>query len=75
MSKNVTVELPVTLRVSIELPDQVSSVEQGAKPLAVWFASKVLHVSHAQMDACNELNRVFHHAQGIVTDMEAELDA
>jgi hypothetical protein len=71
----VTVELPVTMRVSVAFPGEVPADKQAAaKVLADWFAGRVLHVSHAQLDACNELNRLWHHGTGVVTDVEAAVN-
>ena len=39
------------------------------------IAGKVLHVSHAQISACNELNRLSPHGAGVVTGVEAVLRA
>ena len=68
----VTVELPVTLKVSVAFPGEAPADKQAAaKDLANWFAGKVLHVSHAKLDACNEVNRVHPHAKGVVTAVDA----
>ena len=72
----VVVELPMTLRVSIAFPDGAPRNPQAeASALASWAASKLSHVSHAQIDACNELNRLFPHGAGLVTGVDAEIHA
>ena len=72
----VVVELPMTLRVSVAFPDGTPRNPQAeASALAGWAASKLSHVSHAQINACNELNRLFPHATGVVTDVDARVSA
>jgi hypothetical protein len=73
---SVMVEVPVTVRVSVAFPGQAPPDPQAAaKQLVDWFAGKVLHVSHAQISACNELNRLSPHGAGVVTGVEAVLRA
>lgn len=70
----VTVELPMTLRVCVDFPNGAPRDPQAeAAVLAGWVANKLSHVSHAQIDACNELNRLFPHGTGVVTDVNAQL--
>ena len=70
----VVVELPMTLRVSVTFPDGEPRNKQAeAAALAGWVAGKVSHVSHAQIDACNELNRLFPHGAGVVTEVDAQV--
>ena len=65
---SIMVEVPVTLRVSVAFPGQPPpDAQAAAKQLAVWFAGRALHVSHAQIAACNELNRLSPHGAGQVT--------
>ena len=72
----VVVELPMTLRVSIAFPDGSPRNPQAeASALAGWAATKLSHVSHDQINACNELNRLFPHGAGVVTSVDAEFHA
>ncbi len=69
----VVVELPMTLRVSIAFPAGTPRNPLAeASALAGWAASKLSHISHAQIDACNEVNRLFPHGTGLVTSVDAE---
>ena len=70
----VVIELPMTLRVSVAFPDGTPRDPQAeATALAGWVAGKLSHVSHAQINACNELNRLFPHGTGVVTDVYAKV--
>jgi hypothetical protein len=70
----VVVEVPMTLRVSVAFPDQAPNDPQAAATaLAGWIADRLIHISHAQIDACNELNRLFPHGVGVVTDVDARV--
>jgi hypothetical protein len=60
------------MRVSVAFPGEVpADAQAAAATLAEWFAGRVLHVSHAQLDACNELNHLFQHGTGVVTGVDA----
>lgn len=73
---SVVVELPMTLRVCIAFPDGAPRDAQAeATTLANWIAGKLGHVSHAQIDACNEVNRLFPHGAGVVTSVDAQVHA
>jgi len=70
----VVVEVPMTLRVSITFAGPAPADPQAAAAaLASWAANQLTHVSHAQIDACNELNRLFPHGAGVVTAVNAQL--
>ena len=69
----VVVELPMTLRVSITFAEPAPADRQAAAALADWVAGRLTHVSHAQIDACNEMNRLFPHGAGVVTAVDARL--
>ncbi len=70
----VVIELPMTLRVCVAFPDGAPRDPQAeATALAGWVAGKLSHVSHAQINACNELNRLFPHGAGVVTDVDARV--
>jgi len=67
----VVIELPMTLRVSVDFPDGAPRDPQAeAAALAGWAASKL---SHAQINACNELNRLFPHGMGVVTNVDTDI--
>jgi len=69
-NNTVVIEVPMTLRVSVAFPDPAPSDRQAAaSTLAGWMADRLVHISHAQIDACNELNRLFPHGVGVVTDV------
>jgi len=73
-TNTVVVELPMTLRVSVGFPDgEPRDPQAEATALAGWVAGKLSHVSHAQINACNELNRLFPHGSGVITDVDAQL--
>ena len=70
----VMIDVPMTLRVSVAFPDPAPSDPQAAaSTLAGWMADRLVHVSHAQIDACNELNRLFPHGDGVVTDVAVQV--
>jgi hypothetical protein len=70
----VVVELPMTLRVSVAFPDGAPRNPQAdAAALADWAARKLSHISHDQINACNELNRLFPHGTGMVASVDAQL--
>ncbi len=70
----VVVEVPMTLRVSVAFPDQApTDPETAATALAGWMAGRLSHISHAQIDACNEMNRLFPHGEGVVTDVDTRI--
>ncbi|CAH2599199.1 conserved protein of unknown function [Rhodovastum atsumiense] len=72
----VVVELPMTMRISVTFPDGLPGNPQAdAAALADWAARKLSHVSHAQIDACNELNRLFPHGRGVVATVDAQVQA
>ena len=74
MTVPVMVEVPMTLRVSVAFPTTTPSDPQAAAAaLADWIAGRLIHISHAQIDACNEMNRLFPHGAGVVTDVNTEV--
>jgi hypothetical protein len=77
MSKDSTivVELPITLSVSVDFPQGLpKDAEAQAATLATWVAGKLGHVSHDQINAVIELNRVFPHGSGVVAAVDTRVE-
>jgi hypothetical protein len=73
-NNTVVIEVPMTLRVSVAFSDPAPSDQQAAaSTLAGWMADRLVHISHAQIDACNELNRLFPHGVGVVTGVDVRV--
>ena len=70
----VVVEVPMTMRIAVSFPEGAScDPKTDAAALADWAAHKLSHVTHAQIDACNEINRLFPHGAGVIADADAEV--
>ncbi|WP_448192309.1 hypothetical protein [Azospirillum sp. sgz301742] len=61
--KTVTVAVPVTLHVTVSLP---AGSPGNAEAVALCAAEHFAHVSHAQISAFNEVNRIHPQAAGTV---------
>jgi hypothetical protein len=71
----VVVELPITLSVSVDFPQGLpKDAEAQAATLATWVAEKLGHVSHDQINAVVELNRVFPHGTGVVAAIDTHVE-
>ncbi|WP_448204279.1 hypothetical protein [Azospirillum sp. sgz302134] len=64
--KTVTVAVPVTLYVTVALPDGAPASQLTAEAVALNAAEHFAHVSHAEISAFNEVNRVHPLAAGTV---------
>lgn len=62
-AKTFTVAVPVTLHVTVSLP---AGVATDAETVAAFAAEHFAHVSHAEISAFNEVNRVHPQAAGSV---------
>jgi hypothetical protein len=71
----VVVEVPMTMRISVQFPAGAPRAAGAAAELAEWAAQRLAHVSHSQIDACNELNRLFPHHPGVVAEVEGRVVA
>lgn len=71
-SDTVVVEVPVTLRIAVAFPDgSPADPAVAAKKLAEQAAKSLTHVSHPQLCAFNEVNRVHPFASGVLESVEA----
>ena len=67
-TRTVTVAVPVTLHVTVSVP---AGAAVDAETVAVCAAEHFAHVSHAEIAAFNEVNRVHPQAAGIVESVTA----
>lgn len=65
--QTVTVAIPVTLHVTVSFPNGApTNAQAAAEAVAVCAAEHFAHVSHAQISAFNEVNRIHPQAAGAV---------
>ncbi|HYG90505.1 MAG TPA: hypothetical protein VD978_30080 [Azospirillum sp.] len=71
MSKTVTVAVPVILHVTVRVP---SGAAVDAEAIATCAAEHFAHVSHAEIAAFNEVNRIHPEAPGAVDAVSATVE-
>ena len=65
-SETMIVAVPVTLYVTVPLPDGAPAAQLTAEAVALCTAEHFAHVSHGQISAFNDVNRVHPLATGTV---------
>ncbi|TCZ64883.1 hypothetical protein EXY23_05795 [Roseicella aquatilis] len=74
--QTLTVDVPVTFRVSIACPAGTEAeIRAAAQGLARVAVEHLAHVGAAQIDAFNEVNRLHPHGQGRVQSVSASVQA
>jgi hypothetical protein len=75
IQSTVVVDLPITLSVSVDFPKGLpKDAEAQAATLATWVAEKLGHVSHDQINAVVELNRMSPHGSGVVAGIATHVE-
>ncbi|PWC36065.1 hypothetical protein [Azospirillum sp. TSO35-2] len=74
--KTVTVTVPVTFEISVELPATAGTQAAAlAEAVAVRAAEHFAHVGQAQIRAFNEVNRVHPQGPGVITAVDSHPDS
>jgi len=73
--KTVTIAVPVTLHVTVAFPNSTPlNPQAAAEAVAACAAEHFAHVSHAEISAFNEVNRVHPQAVGTVEAVSSSVE-